>query len=688
MIRFKTQCNAARRSLSQLELDCQHLVNQPASAEVLAQLHALSASVRRLEALVQEYEWLKNSEVKKDVIPTWQLHSGNFQLSDAAFMVRDVAKLSQDEMADKMETHQNQISRIEGSETENCEIQTMRRWAQKCGYELLMTFVRKAQQNDPSTIARLGMETAAIKYFFGNSDSECLKNAFRLFLSRLYEVTSADIATCYIIDERRNCLELFHHLGVFDTEKMEGRVKETDLPMRLLRSKSSADFVVDTSSSPDFRSSPFVVREGVRSVFYLPFDAAIKGILFLSYRTQIATPSPEYLTALRNLGELVSFLLGSRPSLPFDLSHNRSAAPLRFRRPDNFLSASDWATRWVETLIEAAEVQLGLPKVRIMLYWHDGNELKPDPTLRGSVVGTCSSESKNVARVAHEGGPFVLEQGKLLGVPITSGERRTGALVAHDTGGCALGAEHSEVLEVVGQAIARIKDFDDVVRRRLPDLFLQTKNARAWMQSKRFLRYRQLITELCFGEASESGVVATRLSSLAELAVHAFKASIVDIWPFDLQHKVFLVDAGANSIATTWRRRFDRADLAPRPNGNSIRIVREIQRPLLIADAREDQTVSPATVRLGLRSLLGVPMFGPKATYASGCMWIRFDRRIPKSQHESLIADAKVVAAFADLISDPLACTTFIDTWSKDNELHQNRHTSSSGPEKSELSRN
>lgn len=626
----------------------------------LTQLDDWLDKIREFDALIEEFRRAADNR-SVPVVPLWQIQTGSCQIPHALRWLRMARKLTQSQLAARLKTTQGSIARWENTEDANYETGTLERWAESCGYEFLGFFVETSRgYNDPASVRRLGLEISAMRYHCRDD----WRSALRAFLSRLLRAINADALACYLLDPGTNRLVLVHHIGVRDEQAMGGIVKRTNASMRLLH--ADAGFVADAAKSEIFCSSSFSKREGIRSIIHLPLRSGdLSGILFLNFRAAVEPPGALFWNELCELPNMMAFLLAGARDVSLDsaatLVCEASQAPCALIQPLLHVLLSGGDVDANRRLLKEAVRQLNVKDVYCTLHWaEDGQLLLCEgypyrPT--GGSRQTVHPEQGIIAEAFRSGNPVLADlriprwrdmhkqlplEGELptmhseLAVPLVNSEGFTmGVINVESPESNCFDRKHARILCAIGQAIVTARSASHL----LPQ-FGQEQLARP---------VTRLFEVLQPGSGAD---VRAQLRALAELAIVAFGAAIVDIWPFDWERRCFAIDDGAHAIAKKHERKAASVSFKPREYGNSRRIIEdESRRPLLIPNANEDDSINPNTLRLEvIRSLAGFPFYGPESARSEGVFWLRFDRLIDFGREEDLVRQIRVFADFAHLV--------------------------------------
>ncbi|MHB8861739.1 MAG: hypothetical protein ACYC6N_04990 [Pirellulaceae bacterium] len=610
-----------------------------------------------LNAEIREYEYVKDRSLAKNVFPVCQLETGARQYSQSLFLLRKFADRSQKQMADALGTTQGYIAELEHPDRESHQVDLVERWATECDYEFSGFFVRRGEYNTSAAIDRLGIEAAMLQSFFGGS-SQHVSQMLRIFLDRLRDVTSVDILTCYLIDPNSQ-LSLFHSAGVRDRSRMGGLVKRSNVPLDFMH--GSLQYIPDVSKEIRLQSSSFVQREGVRSEFCIPLRrcTSVNGIIFLNFRRLIEEPTQDFCASLEQVPLLIELLLSKVPDYDILFGKDVGEGSVKMRIAQAIQKMQPLALEGLtaaERCIQDTIHLLGLKSnATYVLYLQDEDKLVPRycfprTAMQHHAIDLCDSGSI-VARAANDNTYTIAEDGSSLASPIRvegkEGEMSVGAVLIDGADPHELTTEHARFIEAHSQAISTI---------------LQTSNL--WIVGAKSQRnksvkleqgIRNQVIALFDAIQPQSDKASKTLPLLAELALNLFGCSSVDIWPFDWKEQRFVTEDGVRKSTEQWQHRVQAANLDPRPNGNSRQLIEHcVGHQMLIRNAHRDHSVSPETVNLRFKTLLGQQVYGPESARAEGVMWLRFENQLEDEQEKQLCFDADVFGKFIHLLWNPV----------------------------------
>lgn len=654
MIRNKTQFAAIQKKLEQHVSDMLDLKARAQDDPVAAEeLRDTVRYVKNLKAILREFEALSDPNSWKAVVPLWQMETLATQISQALYVTRTCAGLNQEELATRLKINQSSIAKLESMCKENFTTQTLSQWGKVSGYELLSCFVRTGGgYNDPATICRLGIEAAAIKGMFAPNSLEGLS----VFLNRIGAVCEADIVTCYLGAPDSNALQLVHQSGA--DHDLDLYLGSAALCSGLLRQQPR--FVNDATADCDFSKSSFAAREGVRTVFYLPFETATgPGIVFVNYRRLMPTPTDVYWSSIKSASHLLSFLMCGNAGSVSVANHPHSAGDYDYDNANRI--AARLFREALNTDVNSQGDNIAKPE-----------SLKPLLTIASESLGikfdrwdvASPSVIVPLGQVSCSAEPATGQAEAYAGVTITdsdSGNIACGTTIAGElsSGGFLQVSVRPENANSSGWTIRLNPESQELspewitrfggVARAL-SVMLDTSSMIRKARTKR--RVRSLVKTLEISVRDKAGP-ADRLHAVARLVNELFGSAIVDLWPIDWQsgRPRFTLQDGVRAVNSKFANKSLEA-LAPRDSGNSTRLALGAASGVMpIGNAVADRSVSHGTVQLGIKALIGAPIIGPDCYRPDGVIWIRFDTCKEFTAQDR--RDVQVIARFVHLIWNP-----------------------------------
>jgi len=304
-IKTPTQLAEAEEQLQQLVQALDESPPEDEGDRVIWEMN--QASKQCLVAGIEEFNTLMQGKSSLDVIPAWQAETGAMQVHHALFSLRSVADLDQEGMAKQLDTSQSTIARLENPCTKSYQVRSLERWSSTCGYEFLPIFVRRARYDNVASIARMGIEAAAIKYLIGFVSEDSAARAMRIFLNRIGRLMEADSVSCFVNEStsNRRCA-LFHHAGWYTTERFSGDSRSTAVVESIL---ARIPLFADRAMLGEWGDFPLADQEQLRSVFAIPFNSKVdEGVILAGFRRDVTPPHPEYIRALEDLSRMIAFL--------------------------------------------------------------------------------------------------------------------------------------------------------------------------------------------------------------------------------------------------------------------------------------------------------------------------------------------------------------------------------------------
>jgi hypothetical protein len=699
--------NAKLQSLSESESDVLSNYEQ-FMAQHVKRLTLLDAAIRdydlyvkaKISADVQEYD--EDGDLpfelladKPHVVPLRQFGTSIEQINHSLFYCRKLANRTQSQQATAMNVSQSLVSQMESNVKCEYEVGTLREWFQSCGFSIESFAIGQGDGfNRVEGLTRLALNAVAIKAAF----SDHVEQMLSIFFESLRLATSADVLTCSLSDSVNNQLCVIYTSGLKSPSELDSLVRQGEAPRRLLN--SGPKFIGDITLDEDLKHSRFSKREGIKSVAVLPFSAnGEKGIVFLSFRKlQLEIGNP-YWEALRRFSHLLAYMFdGVRIHHAIGNVHTlarESACRLNlkafveslFNEITSTKEAGDFVTHGdsIRQLLDSTINQRFGDSIASCLLWlkkcdeDDSEALVFDVNDRGAVsrnvpkidIGKMLGEQDRDFIVLKESVSSERDILKQLRYPSSEGIPSYALVVPFKLGGVTFvkgavvialhgqspnAAERDRYVRVlfgVGQAIARTLEMCMVLKRRRESIARRNRN-----EKKTKSDLDNLLTSL----VSETGHVPTSgtLEKIARLVGLLCDASIVDIWPvdwktrqFDFEHSVhftseaFLSQHEFNSSSV-------KMALLPRDFGNSYRILENASHEsLIVANAQKDSTVNPKTKELGLKTLIGVPIFGPETFRADGLMWVRFANELRGPKIMQIVDDLNAIAKFIHFVWNP-----------------------------------
>lgn len=520
-----------------------------------------------------------------------------------------------------------------------------------------------------------------------NRPEDC-KQALEEFLHHIKKESGADILTCYLSPASdlptKNELNLFTQEGTWFPSKMRGLVKRRNIQLALLDKEPQV--FEDAGADYIFSDSDFLKREQVKSVISLPFwSNSQRGIVFLSYRKRFGTQPEIGKLLINNVPRWLSALLSDKRTSPQVKSgcdqriENRDFAELIKRT-----AAEGLTDERIGEILKTLSSWLNLGNV--FFSWHEIDEEKRTIRLRylySSVemeepisydkIECKLDDDQGIVAEAAQSGTYVLvddiyeskwlrkyknlpikgaypEICSELAVPLNRYDGiHVGVLNLESSEQGRFTEDHARQIEKIGQAIIIAAQTYEMIHPQNQDL-AKYLNA--------------LFDTFILVNRKTALIVSEEVQKITDLALNFFNASAVDIWQYDHERREFS-DESALSLSKTFKEKCDEQQMSrddfkqkfqPRKDGISRLLMENpnrIKRIKDAADTSQKHDVSPSTIALGIRSLLGIPIAGPQSTYPDGVMWLRFDKVIEFDR--DLIETAQKLAGFVHMLWNPLS---------------------------------
>lgn len=515
------------------------------------------------------------------------------------------------------------------------------------------------------------------------------KEALKEFLHEVKRASNADVMTCYLSQgpnsPTRDELTFLSEKGTWLPHKMGGLVKRRNIQLLLLDKEpqvfenACADYI--------FSDSDFLRRENVKSVISLPFKGnSQKGIAFLSYRKGSEVQPEIGKLLINNVPRWLSSLLGDQRNSPqigsggsqgmqnrdfAELIKKTAAEGLTDERiGEIFKTLSSWL-KLRNTFFSWHEINEEERKIRLR-YLHYDDEM--GTSISYDKVECILDDNQGVVAEAAQSGTYVLvddiyrkewlrkyknlpirgtypEIRSELAVPLNRYDGvQVGVLNLESPKKGRFNDDHACQIEKIGQAIIIAAQTHEMMAPQNQDL---TKSIYTLFDS--FIPIEQM---------TDIGT-PKKVKIITDLAVNIFDACAVDIWQYDHKNQEFSKEWGLSTsdmfgqkcYAKEFSAEHLREKFQPRKYGNSRQLMENpntIKRIKDAADPSQKHGVSPDTIALGIRSLLGIPIVGPQSTYPDGVMWLRFDEVV--DFNHDLIETAQKLAGFMHMLWNPLFC--------------------------------
>lgn len=553
MIRSKTQVITAIHDLEVLRrlaasYMAPELRDDPYCQE---QLRICEERAQRLECAIRAYKKYRRQRAPLRLISNIDASVGANTLSDLLYMLRQGANLDQQTLQHRLGLNsQSGIARTEHPRCTNHRAETVREWAQACGYRHFHVFIRNSATDPLAALSHLGALAGMLRATCLEPTPGDLHFNVRSYLMSAMDVLHAQCATCYLLDDDHNRVRLVAHTGIHHPHDLGGSLTNADIPMCLLRQDFGPGYIHDllTTQHCVFKNSEFGAREGIRAVLYAPFVRdGVTGVVFVNYR---GTPESRLADVASHgdcFGEHLSFILSGRKGATALIQHLSSAddqmldSVRQDMRSVLFQDDRPWGP-----YLDAVRKYVGVPTLELGIYSRDGDEIRCGGVSPGSKLkDLAASVEPLIHRVLNSGlttrhhvelgGGSADPSYAAIGVPMIDSNRDPlGVLLAVSRAEESLGEQHHVLLRTAAQIGLRIHE----CRRILWD----SGDGPSTKVRRQSSAWHKVIKAI---DPSRSIAVSEAMTALCDAIRVTTGALVVSIWEYDRKNRVFPMSKGA-----------------------------------------------------------------------------------------------------------------------------------------------